>query len=389
MLGPGGAEDLYAYLRDLQSRTSIARSKMGVVFALRHRHVDLITQDVTRQIETETKMLQGITSGPILDFVGATMLFANGDVHRRRRAPVARTFAYKLMDAMRSRVAELASELVEERVGAGPIDFLEEIATQIPARIVADILGIPHEDLPVFMQWIHDTAQSLGFIDLERRAEIEASLVAFNDYVEDLLQERRARPREDFLTDYIQATTSDGVLTEEEIRAQVIGLILAGSDTTRGSLCMSLAHLLAHPEQWRALCADPDGLKKGASDEGMRYDPVISMIPRIAAKDFELDGYRIPAGVPFAILVPAVQRDPDVYADPDRFDIFRKDHPKWQPIFGAGAHRCAGEALGRAEMEETLATIAKRAPSTKLVGDFPRPVFGPIRQVDRMEVAFA
>ena len=86
---------------------------MGVVFALRHQHLELITRDVTRQIETEAKLIQGIISGPVFDFVKSSMLFSNGDVHLRRRAPVSRTFAFKLMDAMRPKAAALAAELVK------------------------------------------------------------------------------------------------------------------------------------------------------------------------------------------------------------------------------------------------------------------------------------
>src|SRR6476660_831491 len=130
--------DIHAYLAALRVNGPIARNKLGVVFALRHQHIDLITRDVTRQIETEAKLIQGIISGPILDFVKFSMLFSNGDVHLRRRAPVSRTFAFKLMDAMRPKAAALAAELVEARIGLGPIDFVNEIAAQVPARIIAD-----------------------------------------------------------------------------------------------------------------------------------------------------------------------------------------------------------------------------------------------------------
>jgi cytochrome P450 len=187
----------------------------------------------------------------------------------------------------------------------------------------------------------------------------------------------------------VQQTARDGELNEDEIRTQIVGLILAGSDTTRGSLCMTLAHLLRHPEQWRAFCADPDGLKRGVVDEGLRYEPIVSGIPRIAVTDLEIDGYRVPAGTPVAVSLLSILRDPDVYADPDTFNIFRTDHPRWHPIFGAGAHRCVGEALARAEMEEVLATIARLAPNTELVGEFPRLEPGAIRQVVGMQVAFA
>ena len=178
-------------------------------------------------------------------------------------------------------------------------------------------------------------------------------------------------------------------MNEAEIRTQVLGLILAGSDTTRGSLCMTLATLLAHPDQWRAFRADPEGLKKGVVNEGLRYQPIVSGVPRVAVRDLDVDGYRVPAGTPIAVSLLSALRDPDVYARPEDFDIARTDHPRWHPVFGGGAHRCVGEALARAEMEETLATIARLAPNTTLIGDFPKLAPGAIRQVGEMRVAFA
>jgi cytochrome P450 len=381
--------DAHAMLRELRAQAPLARTPMGIVMALRHRHIDLVTSDATRQLETEMLMLQGLTSGPIFELISSGMLFANGEVHRRRRAPVSRTFAFKLMDAMRPKAAEIAAELIEPRLGAGPVDFVNEIAAQIPARIIADIVGIPRADLPVFMQWISDTAESLGFIDMTRRTQIEQSLVAFDAYVADLLDDRRKIPRDDFITEYVNITAEDGALSEKEIRTQVLGLILAGSDTTRGSICMTLAHLLQRPEQWRAFCADPDGLKKGVVAEGLRFEPIVSGIPRVAVRDIEVDGYLVPSGSPIAVSLLSALRDPEVYANADTFDIRRADHPKWHPIFGTGAHRCVGEALARAEMEETLATIARLAPGAELADAFPSLKPGPIRQINAMQVAFA
>jgi cytochrome P450 len=332
--------------------------------------------------------MQGITSGPIFEFIQSAMLFANGSAHQRRRNPVSRTFAFKLMEAMRPKARELATELISARLDGAPVDFVAEIAAQIPARIIADILGIPNADLPIFLQWIADTAAALGFIDPARRETIERSLIAFNDYVAAILEDRRAHPREDFITTYLATTAADETLSELEIRTQVLGIIRAGSDTTRGSLCMTLAYMLRHQEQWRAFCADPDGLKRAVVDEGLRFDPVVGGIPRIAVTDLEIDGYRVPAGTPVAVSLVSILRDPDVYADPDDFNIHRTDHQRWHPVFGAGAHRCVGEALARAEMEETLAVIARLAPRTRLIGDFPRLAPGAIRQVGPMTVSF-
>ncbi len=381
--------DQHATLKRLRETAPLARTNVGMMLALHHRHIDLlVTSDATRQLETEVTMLQGVMDGPIHDLISNVLLFANGEAHRRRRAPISRTFAFKLMDAMRPRAAALTEELVAPHIGKGPVNFVDEIAAQIPARIIADVLGIPRSDLPIFMQWIADTGEALGFFDPERRQQIEASLKAFNAYVADLLEQRRAHPREDFLSEYVAVTAAEGAMSEAEIRTQIVGLILAGSDTTRGSLCMTLAHLLIRPDQWGAFCADPEGLKKAVVNEGLRYDPVVPGLPRVALQDMEVDGYLVPAGTPISVSLLSALRDPEVYAAPDTFDIFRTDHPRWHPIFGAGAHRCAGEALARAEMEEAMATIARLAPNSELVGAFPTLGTGPLRQIDGMQVAF-
>jgi cytochrome P450 len=250
-------------------------------------------------------------------------------------------------------------------------------------------MGIPRSDLPVFMQWIADTAEAIGFIDVARRPQIEQSLLAFNDYVDRLLADRRRAPRGDFLSDYVAATAASGDLTEGEIRAQIVGLILAGSDTTRNAMCMTLYQLLSHPDQWRDMIADPDGLKKKAAEEGLRFEPVVTASPRVALEDMAVEGYLIPAGAMISVSLLSVLRDPEVYSDPDRFNIHRIDQQRWHLAFGAGAHRCAGEALARVELEEVLAAIARLAPDTQIIGPAPRLGAGAIRAVDQMHVAFA
>lgn len=378
----------YDVLRRMREKAPIARTDVGVTLALRNRHFELVTSDATRQIETETKLMQGITDGPIYDFTRLAMLFANGETHIRRRLPVARTFAFKLMQAMRPRIRDIAEDLIGSKIGVGPVDFVSDIASQFPARIIAEILGIPDSDVPTFLNWIQDTASALGMIDPAQRDQIEASLNAFYDYVADLLDQRRKNPQEDFVTEYVRKTAEAGNLGEDEIRTQLLGLILAGSDTTRGSICMILSELLQHPQQWTDLTADPDGLKRAAVEEGMRYQPVVSGIPRIAMRDIEIDGYLVPKGAVIAISIISALRDPEIFSEPDRFNIHRADQQRWHFGFGAGAHRCVGEALARAEMEEMLATIARMAPNTKLIGDPPILMPAAIRQVGPMTVAF-
>jgi len=115
----------------------------------------------------------------------------------------------------------------------------------------------------------------------------------------------------------------------------------------------------------------------------------VSGIPRVALNDMEVEGFLIPAGAIIAVSILSVLRDPDVYTDPETFNIHRTDQQRWHLAFGAGAHRCAGEALARVELEETFAAIARLAPNTRIVGPNPTLNPGAIRTVDKMIVAFA
>lgn len=380
--------DIHAVFRDLRERSPVARNAMGMAIGLRARQLDLIVSDATRQIETETLMLQGVTSGPIFDLRQNSILFSNGDAHRRRRQPLARTFAFKLMEGMRPRAAAVASELIGSRLGVGPFDFVADISAQVPARIIAGILGIPDTDLPYFQKLVADAVETLGFFDMSRRKALEDSVVEFDAYVGGLLDDRRRNPRGDWLSEFAAATKEAGEMSEAEIRTDVIGLIVAGSDTTKNSIAMTLGLLLDNPDQWRLLREDPDGMKKGAALEGLRYEPVAFGVPRISQSDFELDGYAIQPGQLTIFSIVSASRDPEVFARPDEFDIARTDHPRWAYAFGGGAHRCLGEALAKVEIEETLAAVARLAPKAELANGMPRILNMPIRTVAEMRVSF-
>jgi cytochrome P450 len=384
-------EDPHGYLREAQKKGSVGLNDLGIYIVLKHRYMDMLLDNQnTRQFELEGMMLRGISSGPLYDLYRDAMLFANGDVHKRRRAPMARTFAYKLMDGMRPRVREIAAEVIEAQRGKGQVNFLDVFSRAIPARIIAEIIGAPAEDWEKFSKWVADAARGIGFFQSGELPEIDAGVAGLTQYVEELLSDRRRAPREDFLTSYAKATAAAGDLTESEIRIQMAGVILAGSDTTRTGTAAVLSQLLQHPDQWALVCADPDKWKKAAVEEGLRYDPPVGSVPRFTLRELEIDGVVIPEGRVVSMSVLAGLRDPDIYPDPERFDIRREGIPKWNIAFGGGAHRCLGEALARAEMEESIATIARLSPDIKLIGK-PPAIKGSaaIRHIDAMTVEFS
>ncbi|MEK7266202.1 MAG: cytochrome P450 [Pseudomonadota bacterium] len=383
-------ETPHRYYRSLQDKGAVAITDIGVFVVLKHKYMDMLLDNAnTRQFELEGMMLRGISSGPLYEFYRDSMLFSNGDVHKRRRAPMVRTFAYKLMDGVRPRVREIAAEVIEAHKGKGPVNFLDAFSRAIPARIIAEIIGAPPEDWPQFSKWVADAARGIGFFSSDDLPEINAGVAALVDYVKGLLEARAGAPREDFLTSYAQATAAAGNLDENEVRNQMSGVILAGSDTTRTGTASVLSQLLQHKDQWEMVCADPDKWKKAAVEEGLRFDPPVGSVPRFTLRELEIEGVVIPEGRVVSMSVLAGLRDPEVYPDPDRFDIRREGLPRWNIAFGGGAHRCLGEALARAEMEEAIATIARLAPQTKMIGK-PPTIKGAaaIRHIDAMTVEF-
>lgn len=382
-------ETPHAYYRSLREQGAVAITDIGVYVVLKHKYMDMLLDNAnTRQFELEGMYLRGITSGPLFDFYRDAMLFANGDVHRRRRAPMVRTFAYKLMDGMRPRVREIAGEVIEARRG-GSVNFLDDFSRAIPARIIAEIIGAPPEDWPEFSQWVAAAARGIGFFSKDDLPSIEDGVQRLVAYVAALLADRARAPREDFLTSYAKATAAAGDLDENEVRTQMAGVILAGADTTRTGTASILSQLLQHPDQWAMVCADPDRWKRAAVEEGLRFDPPVGSVPRFTLRPLEIEGVVIPEGRVVSMSVLSGLRDPDIYPEPDRFDMTREGLPRWNIAFGGGAHRCLGEALARAEMEESIATIARLAPNTRMIG--PPPTIrgaAAIRHIDAMQVEF-
>lgn len=355
----------------------------GFLWCFSHEHLlACVDPQTTRQVELEKMAALGLTSGPVYDYFANALLFANSVAHARRRGPLAKAFAFPAMAALRPMVRETAVALIRPHIG-GEVDFLDEIAGPLPARIVAGIIGAPEGDIPYFSTLVYDAMAALS--RLTGRPEDEAGLGELSAYVETLLEARRRHPGDDFLSDYVRAAASAG-MDGAEARAQIVAVILAGSDTTRMALCSTFAQLLAHPAQWEAFCADPEGMKGDVAAEGLRFDPVVGSLPRVASSAFGLGDVSIAPGTVLAPSVIGALRDPAVYAAPGVFDIHRTDHPRYHPVFGAGAHRCLGEALARIELEEALAALATLAPDAHVLGDPPRlRGLSAARSIDRME----
>lgn len=378
----------HAVFRHYRPLAPLVRREDGVYIALRAHDVErLATDPRTRQLQTELATARGVMDGALFDFFNNSMLLSNGPLHRKRRAPFARAFAVKLIDGLRPRIRVIADDLIERCYAQGEMNFIDDFAALIPARVISGILGLPEADIPEFTRRIYSLARSLSSsFTQDDVPELQTSAGELSQYVRGLLEARRREPRDDFLTACIGAIDATNELSNVETVMQVITVILGGSDTTRGAGAIQTSLLLQHREQWDAICRDP-ALIPGAVQESMRYEPAVGSFPRFTLEQIDLDGWIVPRNRVLSLSTLSAMRDPQLYADPDRFDIRRTDHPRRHMIFGAGSHRCLGEALAKAQLEEQLAALTLRMPQLQLVGDPPSVRGnGGIRSVRNMRV---
>lgn len=361
--------DPHGIFKRYRGKVPIVQRADGAYVAIRASHVEALTTDPrTRQIETELVKARGITSGPLFDTIGQSMLFSNDAEHRRRRAPMSRAFAFRTVAEIRPRIREIAERLIRARLREGGMNLIEDYTALVPALTIASILGLAEEDVPRFTQWVYSLSRAFSSSFLPSEVpDITNAASALREYVETLLAERRREPREDFLTGFMHAAEQAGELSPAEMVSQIVLVTLGGSDTTRAALATLVALLLQDRTQWEAVCADAD-LIPGAVTEALRYEPAVGSVPRFTVAEIELDGHIVPAGRILSLSTLSALRDPAVYADPDRFDIRRTDHQRWHMAFGGGAHRCLGEALARIELEEGLAALAEHLPGLRLFG---------------------
>ena len=377
-------------LRRYRSIAPFIKRDNGGFLAIRANVVEaLITDPRTRQVEIEIMLARGLREGALFDFYKHSMLFTNGPDHRRRRASMSRTFAAKLVEEMRPRIRAIAEQILDEAESQGGMNFLDRFCALIPARILSDILGIQDADIPRFTMWVYSMSRGINSsYSTEHMAEIEQAARQLTQYVSELLESRRASPQEDFLSRFVKAVEEEGTLSPMETLIQVVSVIVAGSDTTRTALAIQTDLLLKHPEQWRAVCADP-ALIPGAVSEAMRYEPSVASIPRFTVEEIEADGFVVPRNSIISLSTLSAMRDESLYSDPERFDVTRIDHPKRHLVFGGGVHRCLGEALAKAELEEGLAALTTRTPNLRVVGTPPVLTgHSGIRHMSGMEVAW-
>lgn len=322
-----------------------------------YRHDDIAS--VLRDGETfSSAHIIDMIMGPVMG--EHIMLGMDDPQHRRYRALVATAFRQKVLATWETElVAKVANELIDRFVDRGHAELVREFTFPYPTQIIAGLLGLPREDYKQFQHW---SISILMF--LSKPEEAIAASQEVKEYIAGILAERRQNPSGDLISDLAQAELEGEHLSDEEIFSFLRLLLPAGVETTYRSTGNLLFSLLSHPDQLDAVRTDRS-LVSQAIEEALRLETPLLNITRLATKDTEISGVPVEAGSTVMLMLAAANRDEDRHAEPDAFDIFRKN-PKPHVSFGHGPHMCLGVHLARLEMRVALDLLLDRLPDLRL-----------------------
>ncbi|TMR22307.1 cytochrome P450 [Nonomuraea turkmeniaca] len=270
--------------------------------------------------------------------------------HTRYRQLLTGQFTVRRMRRLTERIKAVTAERLDAMQEEGPpVDLVQAFAVPIPGQVMCELLGVPESDRSRF----YDEMAVLGRMDVSPEDKA-ATFMSLRGYVAELIQDKRANPTDDMLSGL--AGSSD--LTDDELATIGFILVGAGLDTTANMISLGAYALMGHRDQIPAL------RRRGAAEELLRYLSIIPASVRAALEDLELGGVQIKAGQSVTVSIPAANRDPQHFAEPDTLDLHRS--ASGHVAFGHGIHQCLGQQLARVEMEVALPALFDRFPTLRL-----------------------
>jgi cytochrome P450 len=340
----------------------------GIWVVTRYADVTAVLRD--ERFSVRRPMMEALAASTSLDGMTRSLLFVDPPDHTRLRTLVTKAFTPRVVDGLRPRIRAIVDELLRPAERHGRLELMRDLAAPLPVIVIAELLGIPISDRERFKQWSDDlvvladgTRAMAGLVEAERAAG------ELTEYLRGVIAARRVFPRDDLISALVGAHDQGRSLSEEELLATCILLLVAGNETTTNLIGNAVLALCRHPDELARLRAEPS-LVRGAVEECVRYDSPVQLTSRVATCDVELGGKHIRQGEEVDLILGAANRDPAQFADPDRLDVAR---PDCRPVsFGHGIHFCLGAALARVEGQIALETLAARFPRLRLDDEPPR-----------------
>jgi cytochrome P450 StaP len=298
---------------------------------------------------------------------GKSMLFSDPPDHTRLRSLVNKAFTPRMVERLAPRIGAITTELLDAVQPIGQMDVIADLAFPLPVSVIAEMMGVPAQDRALLKRWSYALTRAIDARreeDLERinQAATEAGM-EFAAYLWQLIEVRRRDPQNDLLSALIAAEAQGDKLNAAELIRMCVLLLAAGHETTVNLIGNGLLALMRHPDQMDLLKQQPE-LIESAVDELLRFDAPVQSTGRIVFEDVVIGGKQIRKGERVTALLGAANRDPSVFADPDRLDIRRNDRRYLS--FGHGIHYCLGAPLARLEAQIAFNAVLRRMPNIHL-----------------------
>jgi cytochrome P450 len=370
-MDPEFLADPYPTYHRLRTEDPVHHSPLGFWVLTRYDDVVASLRD-PRLVKEPIAGFVAARFGVTVPGMGLSMLDRDPPDHTRLRGLVSKAFTPRVVEGLRPHIRQIVDGLLDRVADAGGMDVIEDFAYPLPVIVICELLGVPVEDHERFKGWSLDIARGLDSImvppdsDVPRRSI--AARNALGDYFRALIAERRASPRNDLLTGLIAAEEAGDTLSEQELLATCILLLIAGHETTVNLLGNGTLALLRHPDQLERLRANPD-LIASAVEELLRYDGPVQRTARIPSADVTIGGRTIGKGEMVMPFIAAADRDPAQFPDPDRLDLGRTDNR--HIAFGWGVHFCLGAPLARVEGQIAINALVTRFPKLAVATERP------------------
>lgn len=371
-LNPVYQSDPHVVLDDLRARCPAHHDAMsGSLLLTRYADVRAVTnnrqlwRDPIRAEEgaiMQRRFLERAPEGVPRTHVTSILTLDDPD-HARIRQPLAQAL-YARVAKFRPAVEALVDETLDRLEGETEFDLMDRFCVPIPIDAIARILGVDPGRLAEFREWSEGVIQGLNpFRTPEQTAIMERASAALTAYFTQLMEARRADPRDDLVSDMVRLQAEGADLDDGELRLNLQALLVGGNLTTTDLIGNTVRNLLLNPSELAKLKADP-GIVGAVVEEALRYEPPVDMTGRLASAEMEAGGCPLRPGQSITVSLRAANHDPEVFEDPHRFDVGRKHRPHM--AFGGGAHICIGAPLARLETGVALVRLFARFPNLRL-----------------------
>jgi len=353
-----GSFDIYDYWKECRRDQPVGRfggPESDIWLVTRYADVERVLRDPKRF----SSRVNADTMGPVM---GTVILAMDGEEHRRYRNLVAHAFRPSALASWESTlIVPTIHRLVDGLADRTRADLVEEITSQFPVQVIAGVLGVPSEDHGRFHEWALDMNKGPD----DYPVSIAAS-AAMRAYLTPIVEDRKAHPTDDLVSDIVTAEIDGERLGDEHIYGFLRLLLPAGAETTFAAMGNCLLALLEKPAVLDRVRSDPS-LLDAVVEETLRWETSVTMVNRETTCPVEIDGVEVPEGVSLVCATGSANRDESRYTDPDLWDLDRNEPP--HIAFGTGRHQCLGMHLARMELRVGLAALLQRLPGLRLDPD--------------------